>query len=320
MLTDLKRLLAGFPSKHFVYCFAYGSGVFQQAGRTDRAMVDLIFVVNDTQCFHRDNLTANPDHYSSIRHLGSNVISDIQTSFGANVYFNTNVTVGDLTFKYGVIDESDFRQDLQSWYTLYIAGRLHKPVLTLHDTGLSNLVEHNLESAVHAALLQLPEKFSERDLYTAIAGLSYRGDFRMIIGEDKNKVANIVQPQIEKFRSLYTPVFKSMSDRLCVASSFVEQDKSLENKLYHLQRLPPNLKNILLGSCKNKMSCEDDSDRLQNLANQDNIDKIVRSGIYRIVFYSSLMQSIKGIPTAGLLKSIIYSYNKLNKMVKSMFL
>ncbi|CAI6347396.1 unnamed protein product [Macrosiphum euphorbiae] len=317
MFVDLNRIITKFPTKHLVYCFAYGSGVFQQAGRTDRAMVDLIFVVNNTHDFHRENLTINPDHYSSIRYLGASVLSSVQTSFGANVYFNTHITVDNLMFKYGIIDVKDFRQDLQSWYTLYIAGRLHKPVLMLRDEGLSDLVMHNLRSAVHAALLQLPEQFSEIDLYTAIAGLSYRGDFRMIIGEDKNKVANIVQPQIEKFRTLYTPVFKSMGDRLSI-NSFVEQDKSLESKLYHLQRLPQNLKNILFRSYKNKLM---NNDRiLEDLAKQDDVSKIVRNGICRIVFYSSLMQSIKGIPTAGLLKSVVYSYSKLNKMVKSMFL
>lgn len=318
MLTDLKSILNKFPTKYFVYCFAYGSGVFQQAGRTDRAMVDLIFVVNNTQNFHQDNLIANPDHYSALRWLGASAVSNIQTSFGANVYFNTHVKVGDLTFKYGVIDIKDFSQDLKLWYTLYIAGRLHKPVLTLYDKGLNDLVMGNLKSAVHAALLQLPDKFSERDLYITISGLSYRGDFRMFIGEDKNKVANIVQPQIEQFRMLYTPVFKLMSDRLFI-NSFVEQDKSVESKCYHLQRLPQNVKNILLGSYKNKI-CNDENVVLQGLAKQDDIDKIVGNSICRIVFFSSLLQSIKGIPTAGLLKSVVYSYNKLNKMVKSMLL
>lgn len=318
MLADLNRILSKFPAQYFEYCFAYGSGVFQQAGRTDRAMVDLIFVVNNTHKFHCENLATNPDHYSSIRFLGPSIVSTVQTSFGSNVYFNTNVMVGDLKFKYGVIDVKNFRQDLELWSTLYIAGRLHKPVLTLYNRGFSDLVVNNLESAVHAALLQLPEKFSEEDLYTVIAGLSYRGDFRMIIGEDKNKVANIVQPQLENFRMLYSPILKLMSDRLFV-SSVLEQDKSLDSKLYHIQRLPQNLKNKVLKSLKNKSS---DSNILQALAQKDDSDvsKIICYGICKIVFFSSLTQSLKGILTAGLLKSIVYSYNKLNKMVKSMFL
>lgn len=61
----------------------------------------------------------------------------------------------------------------------------------------------NLTEAVRVALLTLPEKFSEQELFERIAGISYVGDFRMIVGENPNKVRNIVEAQLSHFHRLY---------------------------------------------------------------------------------------------------------------------
>lgn len=51
--------------------------------------------------------------------------------------------------------------DLLRWTTLYCAGRLHKPVATLAcHPGVAAAQEHNLHSALRAALLLLPPRFS----------------------------------------------------------------------------------------------------------------------------------------------------------------
>ena len=59
--------------------------------------------------------------------------------------------------------------------------------------SLEAALRANLCAALTTALLLLPQHFSEEQLYLNIAAISYTGDFRMVVGEDKNKVANIVR-------------------------------------------------------------------------------------------------------------------------------
>ncbi len=86
------------------------------------------------------------------------------------------------------------QRDLLEWDSLYIAGRLHKPVKTLvtspHIDAAQTL---NLESALRVALLLLEEEsFSLRQLLRVLCGLSYEGDLRMGVAEDSRKVERIV--------------------------------------------------------------------------------------------------------------------------------
>ena len=69
------------------------------------------------------------------------------------------------------------------------------------------------------------------------------GDFRMTIGEDRNKVNNIVKPQIEKFRELYAPLWPSLAAwaEFNTATGQCEQDTSPSARLFHLNLLPKKL-------------------------------------------------------------------------------
>ena len=99
------------------------------------------------------------------------------------------------------------------------------------EEGLVEALNSNLKSAALCGLLLTAEhQCSEEELYCSIAGLSYGGlyftmllksvntiffqlgDFRMHVGEDRNKVSNIVKPNLPAFRSLYAIHLKDMAN------------------------------------------------------------------------------------------------------------
>lgn len=243
---DLRQILWQFRAP-IRYAFAYGSGVFGQAGGGSKGsaglskeelsphpdppkavrdwqkggakVIDFIFGVSHTQHWHSLNLAQHPSHYSFLQYLpySSAAISRIQDSFGAGVYFNPYITVNGVMIKYGVVNLDTLRQDLSDWTTLYLAGRLQKPVKILRDDPRIRLANQiNLLSALRTALLMLPEHFTEHDLYEKIAGLSYMGDPRMLyipgLGASENmaKVSNIVGAQLPGFRQLYVPLIENL--------------------------------------------------------------------------------------------------------------
>ena len=190
LFSDLRRVRC--------LVFAYGSGVFQQDNHRDLSqnMTDFIIGVEDSQSWHRENLRLHPGHYSGLARLGGpGRVAACQDQYGARLYFNTLVPWADKgKIKYGVIQRQHLEDDLLTWRTLYVAGRLHKPVKVLEsDPSLQAALNANLCAAVTASLLLLPQRFTEEELFLNLAAISYTGDFRMVVGEDKNKVANIVR-------------------------------------------------------------------------------------------------------------------------------
>ena len=177
---------------------AYGSGVFQQDNSLDMRnnMTDFIIGVNNSLQWHEDNLRRHPGHYSSLARLGgAGRVAKCQEDYGARFYFNTLVPWRDKgLIKYGVINRRHLEDDLLNWTTLYLAGRLHKPVKILEcDPKLKSILNRNLMSALKVSLVLLPESFTEEELFLTVASISYMGDFRMTVGEDRNKVSNIVR-------------------------------------------------------------------------------------------------------------------------------
>ncbi|XP_062971082.1 phosphatidate cytidylyltransferase, mitochondrial isoform X2 [Cynocephalus volans] len=297
----LRRILSHFPEE-LSLAFAYGSGVYRQAGpNSDKnAMLDFVFTVDDPVAWHSKNLKKNRSHYSFLKILGPKIITSLQNNYGAGVYYNPLIMCDGRLIKYGVISTSILIEDLLNWNNLYIAGRLQKPVKILamdENVILRSALDKNLKSAVTTAFLMLPESFSEEDLFIEIAGLSYSGDFRMVVGEEKSKVLNIVKPNVAHFRELYGSILQENPQVV-----YKTQQGRLEQQINHIMD-PPG---------KNR----DVEETLFQLAHDPDCGDVVRLGLSAIVRTSSIRQSTKGIFTAGMKKSMIYSSLKLHKMWK----
>ncbi|KAJ8940039.1 hypothetical protein NQ314_010871 [Rhamnusium bicolor] len=330
-----KRILSKFP-QNFTFCFAYGSAVKKQLqNKTSENLIDLIFCVNNPSAWHEANLKHNSSHYSGVKYFGHNFISRYQQNFGAKVYFNTLVPLDDIWIKYGVVATDDLVTDLLEWSDLYLAGRLHKPVEIIIkplSSELETALQLNLQSAVHAALLILPDSFTEYEFYHTISNLSYSGDFRMTFGENKNKVENIVKPQLLGFRQLYQPFILSLPDYVDfpmfkeeqkvkealnnenamitkVYDSneppvYCAQDVSPIAKLHHLNQLPRWPQKALTRFWNRGTLRQDTEDVLRAIAYDPDCGLIVKQCISDIVWKSSVSQSLKSIVTAGLLKKL----------------
>ncbi|KAJ7994461.1 hypothetical protein DPEC_G00249500 [Dallia pectoralis] len=317
-----RRILSQFP-QDISLAFAYGSGVFKQDGTSQsqmaKNMLDFVLVVDDPVTWHTMNLIQNRKHYSLLKVLGPRKISRIQ-EHGAGVYYNTLVPVDGKIIKYGVIGTDSLIDDLLHWKTMYVAGRLHKPVkiLSQDENGkLRAALVGNLKSAVTASFLMLPESFSEEDLFLQIAGLSYAGDFRMVIGEDRSKVANIVKDNGQHFRILYNNILQECPQVVYKPQhGKLEVDKSPEGQFVQLMALPRTLQQRITGLVDPPGKNRDVEEILLQVAQDPDCGSVVQQGISSIVKTSSITQTVKGIATAGVWKSVSYSAKKLQKMWK----
>lgn len=328
VISQYAKILGEFPG-NMKFCFAYGSGVMKQrSSEMSKNMLDLVFVVRNPAQWHKENLDKNHDHYAQLmRRLGHKAIARVQENWGARIFYNTLVKTREgRLIKYGVTSDAGLIEDLLDWKFLYLAGRLHKPVQvvvnTEEESPLKRALSQNLHSAVHAALILLPEHFTEADFYRAIASLSYNGDFRMTFGEDKNKVDNIVLPQINNFRKLYNPVLKHFDRYIEIPKSdevaiMCHQDTSPFARIHHLNHLPRMPQVNLVRSWTQGPRSRDTEDCLRAIAHDPECSEILQKSLEDIVWRSSVSQSLKGIFTVGIVKSVKYGGAKVLKMIKA---
>ncbi|KAH8597176.1 mitochondrial matrix Mmp37-domain-containing protein [Bisporella sp. PMI_857] len=359
------------------YVFAYGSGVFPQSSSNgpksssaisvhsnppdavveaqggNPKMIDFIFGVTHTQHFHSLNLRRHRDHYSALGALGSGAVSRVQDNYGAGVYYNTYINCRGLLIKYGVVNIDTLCQDLSEWQTLYIAGRLQKPVKILRDHPKVRLANQiNLISALRTALLLLPPSFTEKELYGTIASISYLGDPRMSLpAEDPSKVANIVGNNIPNFRRLYSPLIDGLpnvqfndsktSDPYWfsdpTANVRLVQDMDPIKRGNMVRRLPKAFRSKLYFQYQskyqipqlefNKMmenSADEQGNKIRRreggeferrIASEppEDLGNVVRGVIKKTIAWPSASQSVKGLVTAGFAKSWRYANEKRDK-------
>lgn len=337
----LDLLIQQFNDSNIRASFGYGLGVFAQAGygKDSQPQIDMVHVVDDPVEFHMVNLARFPHHYSALLQLGFPAMDKVQRA-GAGVYFNPYVTMTDgkgneSTIKYGVVSTKDALKDINEWTSLYIAGRLQKPVKHLLDNQeLMVANQYNLQSAMNIALLLLEKRFSAQQLYEKIALLSYMGDPRMIVGgENPNKVKNMVSKQLSRFEQLYAPAMESALAKGYMDRSSGEFATKTNIAADIIKQLPIQFQQRLMRSYRSKFrhllpegKHETDLPRgytttdvktgdiqggfLRAVAADRHLRAHLKLTVLETIAYPALVQSVKGLFTAGLVKSAKYAWEK----------
>ncbi|KAJ1991434.1 Mitochondrial translocator assembly and maintenance protein 41 [Dimargaris cristalligena] len=326
------------------FAFGYGSSVFKQARQEkgNESLVDVILAVTHPQHWHSLNMQQNPHHYSALRLLGSAAVNYVQDQIGAGVYFNPYVNINGMRLKYGVVSLSTLCSDLVNWDTLYLAGRMQKPIMVLKNDSVINITgQVNLTNAVRVALLQLPASFTEEQFFTKVVALSYTGDPRMRLGENPDKVRHIVQGQLPELRNVYQSVLRGMSNVSVPATGgaagypLIQQDlhpttmarmvRHLPGTFYYrltrqFQKQDPS---VFATPPASPLAATTEPDDWDHLAAQRHVSlgmvqspalaACTQGAIQATVRGPALTQSLKGVLTAGIGRSIRYSLDKLRR-------
>lgn len=303
---DYNSILSEFPPLNL--CFLYGSGIFHQEGYTEedmkKTMLDIIISVNDPIKWHEENMKMNPKHYSFMKYMPNFLFKRI-SDCGTGIYFNALVKLNNgLSIKYGVISNNDLIDDLNDWKTLYLSGRLHKPVKFIKKDNKFNIpLKNNLIKGINTSLLLLPEKTNLEHFFITVSSLSYNGDIRMGIAENPHKVNNIVKGNYDRFKELYIPILKDNNN---IEFNESTEDIYIKNDKENIKSLIKPLPNYI----KNKIDLKNEKNDLYSIQN------IISKELKRKVQIYSFSQSVKGVFTSGPIKSTIYLSRKIGKYLK----
>lgn len=265
-----------------VAAFGYGSGVFKQLGynSNEKPQIDLILIVNDIKVWHKDNIKKNPKDYSFIgkKFFLNSSLDKIKGITG--ITYQSNIEYKKHLFKYGIIEYDDFVKHMQTWDSFYVPGRFQKPILTIKSNKyIDEVILQNRRNACKIGLLCLDKK-ELKELYLTICSLSYSGDTRMKIAENPKKVDNIVGASYDKFEEIYN--FDDL---------YKKNGGKIEFEL-NLKELPSSLEKYI---------------------KDDKTKEKVMEYLFKLNKKESTIQTMKGIKTNGIVKSLKYGFAKVLK-------
>ena len=279
-----------------VAAYGYGSGVFKQAGYTskDKPQIDLIIVVDDLKKWHKENMKLNKKDYSFIGKLFFRLASPKALKGKTGITYISNIEENGSVFKYGTIEAKDLKKNLSTWKSFYLPGRFQKNVYTIiENKEITELIEKNRENALLvSSFLQPDEEASKKDLLVTLCGLSYLGDTRMKHFEDPKKVLNIVEGSFDKFNNIYK------FDRSYLKPKNEEFEIDKKEIRENLTDLPSELVEYI-----NPYLNEDDA------LIREKIEKYFEKTNKK----ESASQTIKGVGTNGIVRSINYAIEKAKK-------
>jgi len=358
--ADAQEALASLPSEGVVFSCAYGSRYLEGSKSSQLDLLVAVDSALLDQ-WHFQNVAKNPTHYfpSNIPSIAYGLATRVRRGYDLQdlnqrilthmfffqlqrrppgAFFHTFVEhpaynqkrasdmsleeIGSQYWKYGVIGVEQLVEDLTTWNHLFIAGRLHKPVLDLDVSYFSHTAmdikdarRQNLKAAAAAAMIILPQNFSELDLYYVISSLSYAGDIRLLLGaENPKKLENIIYKSpkaLLRFRNHFAKTLESLEERGLLHRSRkpssigsptdvsifkFEQDLSMKPELLRSQ-LPDRVQDEIW---KQAQSAAD-------------LDKCMKDYVIKTVRRSSTKQLFNNVLMNSPLKSSKYALAKLAK-------
>lgn len=343
----IEKVIQRFPPSRWI--LAYGSSVFPQttiknSSSTEKLplanpmdsskknkLLDMIVVVDSAPEWHHHNIQINPDDYSFLARTYPHVSHWIGEAC-AGMYFNADLPLipqhNSLTskssqsdsstlsedmktrrIKYGVISVHNFIIDCTEWKWMFLAGRLHKPIYSLHPVKGINQYPPELAPSIHTnqknaliySLFQLHHLHSARllslqlvDILRQVVGLSYLNDVRFTFKtEDPFKVEKIVRGSQQWLIGMYLPLLKEVGVVPVTGDkSGIDKDTVFVSNADTLLTYLPKLGNV----------------QQQGL----NFEK-QQSELGRRKWWASAGEAVKGLWSTGPCTSLHYVKAKINK-------